>query len=258
MKNIVEERDLLLSKKKKFLSIMVCMISLMLILGMCFFTFSYYDKISELMISGNEGGTMEKEVEVHTRNVPSVLKTAATTIKEMDQCKCYPSELMILCDGNKVLDNSSLVSINAYCENSKHWISVSGENENSVTLCGYSKKSDKKAVLNFNDKHTINDGGQVVSKLTLMEWSEVLNGLDFKVVYPEGKSSDGYTITKGDTFWDDAENKEVYTMAEDAFAYDIKTKKTVGITKKEAEKLEIRECISIINDESKAVSVVVK
>lgn len=125
-------------------------------------------------------------------------------------------------------------------------------------MCGYSKKSDKKAVLNFNDKHTINDGGQVVSKLTLMEWSEVLNGLDFKVVYPEGKSSDGYTITKGDTFWDDAENKEVYTMAEDAFAYDIKTKKTVGITKKEAEKLEIRECISIINDESKAVSVVVK
>ena len=102
MKNIVEERDLLLSKKKKFLSIMVCMISLMLILGMCFFTFSYYDKISELMISGNEGGTMEKEVEVHTRNVPSVLKTAATTIKEMDQCKCYPSEIIILCDGNKV------------------------------------------------------------------------------------------------------------------------------------------------------------
>lgn len=201
---------------------------------------------------------MEKEVEVHTRNVPSVLKTAATTIKEMDQCKCYPSEIIILCDGNKVLDNSSLVSINAYCENSKHWISVSGENGKSVTLCGYSKKSDKKVVLNFNDKHTINDGGQVVSKLTLMEWSEVLNGLDFKVVYPEGKSSDGYTITKGDTFWDDAENKEVYAMAEDAFAYDIKTKKTVGITKKEAEKLEIKECISIINDENKAVSVVVK
>lgn len=258
MKNIVEERDLLLSKDKKFLSIMVCMISLMLIVGMCVFTFSYHDKISELMISGNEGGTMEKEVEVHTRNVPSVLKTAATTIKEMDQCKCYPSEIIILCDGNKVLDNSSLVSINAYCENSKHWMSVSGENENSVTLCGYSKKSDKKVVLNFNDKHTINDGGQVVSKLTLMEWAEVLNGLDFKVVYPEGKSSDGYTITKGDTFWDDAENKEVYAMAEDAFAYDIKTGKTVGITKKEAEKLEIKECISIINDENKAVSVVVK
>ena len=153
MKNIVEERDLLLSKKKKFLSIMVCMISLMLIVEMCVFTFYYHDKISE-----NEGGTMEKEVEVHTRNVPSVLKTAATTIKEMDQCKCYPSELMILCDGNKVLDNSSLVSINAYCENSKHWISVSGENENSVTLCGYSKKSDKKIVLNFSDKPTINDG----------------------------------------------------------------------------------------------------
>ena len=47
-------------------------------------------------------------------------------------------------------------------------------------------------------------------------------------------------------------------MAVDAFAYDIKTKKTVGITKKEAEKLEIKECISIINDENKAVSVVVK
>lgn len=49
-----------------------------------------------------------------------------------------------------------------------------------------------------------------------------------------------------------------YTLwPEDAFAYDIKTKKTVGITKKEAEKLEIKECISIINDENKAVSVVV-
>ena len=111
MKNIVEERDLLLSKDKKFLSIMGCMISLMLIVGMCVFTFSYHDKISELMISGNEGGTTEKEV---------------------------------------------------------------------------------------------------------------------------------------------------YAMAEDAFAYDIKTGKTVGITKKEAKKLEIRECISIINDENKAVSVFVK
>lgn len=59
---------------------------------------------------------------------------------------------------------------------------------------GILKNQIKRIVLNFNDKHTINDGGQVVSKLTLMEWSEVLNGLDFKVVYPEGKGSDGYTI----------------------------------------------------------------
>jgi len=42
-------------KDRKFLSLFGCMISLMLIVGICFFPFPFQDELLESMIAGNEG-----------------------------------------------------------------------------------------------------------------------------------------------------------------------------------------------------------
>lgn len=42
-------------KDKKYLSFLACMLSLMIIVGICFFPFPYQDELIESMISGKEG-----------------------------------------------------------------------------------------------------------------------------------------------------------------------------------------------------------